>query len=244
MLNVEAVSRRFARDGGAPVVALDRVDLTLREHEILALVGTSGCGKSTLLRILSGLDRPTSGRVALDGRVLSGPTPEIGMVFQEPRLMPWLPVRENIRLAVLDQPRAIQDQRITAALDRVGLNDAAEAWPKALSGGMAQRAALARALVRQPSILLMDEPFSALDSFTKTALQDHVLDLWGRGGFTVVLVTHDLEEAAVLADRVVVMRGDPGRVHQVVEIDDPRPRDRTGAEVQRIKRELAVSLEG
>ncbi len=242
MLDVQAVERRFTGRGPDPVTALGGVDLTIGEHEIVALIGASGCGKSTLLRILSGLDRPSGGQVALDGCGLVGPTPEIAMVFQEPRLMPWLTVRENIRLALLDLTRADQDARIAEVLERVGLGDAAGLWPRQLSGGMAQRVAIARALARRPAILLMDEPFSALDAFTKASLQDHVLDLWRDARFTLVLVTHDLEEAAYLADRVVVMKPGPGRIAAEVPVALAHRRDRTGPDLLAVKRQLAGLL--
>lgn len=242
MLDVEAVERRFAGGGVDPVVALNGVNLTVGEHEVLALIGASGCGKSTLLRILSGLDRPSAGRVTLGGRALDGPTPEIGMVFQDPRLMPWLTVRDNVRLALLDLKRGEQEVRIGEVLGQVGLAEAADLWPWQLSGGMAQRVAIARALARRPSILLMDEPFSALDAFTKAGLQEHVLALWRDARFTLVLVTHDLEEAAFLADRVVVMKPGPGRIAAELSVDLPHPRDRNGTALLSVRRELAGLL--
>jgi len=242
MLEIQDISRRFTTPDGGIVRALEDVSLAIREHEIVSLVGTSGCGKSTLLRLLSGLDHPTEGRVCLDGRAVDQPSPAIGMVFQEPRLLPWLSVADNVGVALLDTPRAERRDRIAAVLDKVGLSRFAEALPRQLSGGMAQRVAIARALVRRPAILLMDEPFSALDSFTKQTLQDHVLELWQDESFTVVLVTHDLEEAVALSDRVVVMRGNPGRIERIVEIESKRPRDRTSAAVQALKRDIAATL--
>src|SRR5690606_7128081 len=143
---------------------------------------------------------------------------------------PWLSVRENVRLALIGLPRRTQDERIDAALEQVGLSDFIDALPRELSGGMAQRTALARALVRRPAILLLDEPFSALDSFTKLKLQDHLVSLWERSRFTLIMVTHDVEEAAVLADRIVVMRGQPGRIHAQIPVGLPRPRRRTTVE--------------
>jgi sulfonate transport system ATP-binding protein len=242
MLEVQGVERQFAGRGGAPVTALTGIDLGIAEHEIVALIGASGCGKSTLLRILSGLDKPTGGAVSLDGRSITGPTPEIGMIFQDPRLMPWLTVRENIRVAVLDLDRTEQESRITQVLERVGLAHAGEVWPRELSGGMAQRVAIARALVRRPTILLMDEPFSALDAFTTASLQDHMLEIWEEERFTLVLVTHDLEEAVFLADRIVVMKPGPGRVTSEMQVDLPRPRDRNSEAVLEMKRQLAQRL--
>ena len=242
MLEVQGVERQFVGRGGAPVTALTGIDLGIAEHEIVALIGASGCGKSTLLRILSGLDKPTGGAVSLDGRSITGPTPEIGMIFQDPRLMPWLTVRENIRVAVLDLGKTEQDSRITQVLERVGLAHAGGLWPRELSGGMAQRVAIARALVRRPTILLMDEPFSALDAFTTASLQDHILEIWDEERFTLVLVTHDLEEAVFLADRIVVMKPGPGRVTSEMQVDLPRPRDRNSEAVLEMKRQLAQRL--
>ena len=243
MLDIQSVTRTFTPETGAPIRALSDVSLSVREHEIVALIGASGCGKSSLLRILAGLDRADAGEVFVNGRRVEGTAPEIGVVFQEPRLLPWLRVRDNVRLGALDLPADVQAERVARALDQVGLSHAAEFWPKALSGGMAQRIAIARALVRKPSVLLLDEPFSALDSFTKAALQDHLLDLWAEANFTIVAVTHDLQEAAYLADRVVVMRGDPGGIHAELEVGTARPRDRHGESVQTVERMLSASLQ-
>jgi sulfonate transport system ATP-binding protein len=223
--------------------ALECVDLSVGQHEIVSLVGTSGCGKSTLLRIVSGLDLPTTGRVALDGRAVTGPTPEVGMIFQEPRLMPWLSVRENVRLAILDLPKAEQEARIVEAIEDVGLTKFIDAYPRQLSGGMAQRTAIARALVRRPSFLLLDEPFSALDSFTRQKLQQHLLDLWERSRFTMIFVTHDVLEAVQLSDRILVMRGHPGRIHRQIGVDLPRPRARTSPEVRALEEEIVGALD-
>ncbi len=243
MLHIAALSKRFEDTAGVRHLALDGIDLAVREHEIVALVGTSGCGKSTLLRLVSGLERPSGGAVRLQGRAVTRPTPEVGMVFQEPRLMPWLNVRENARLAVLDLPRDVQDRRIAEALEKVGLSAFAAALPRQLSGGMAQRAAIARALVRRPKVLLLDEPFSALDSFTRQGLQDHLAALWDDARFTLLLVTHDVEEAVVLADRIVVMRGHPGHVHECIDIDLPRPRRRCLPDVQALKERVIQALD-
>src|SRR5690625_873635 len=242
MLEITGVTKHFV-GAGLEHTALQEVDLSVREHEILSLVGTSGCGKSTLLRLVSGLERPSSGKVLLQGQGVTGPSPAVGMVFQEPRLMPWLSVTENVRLALLDLPRQEQERRIGEVLEKVGLSGFARALPRQLSGGMAQRVAIARALVRRPSVLLLDEPFSALDSFTRLKLQDHLAELWTAERFTVILVTHDVEEAVMLSDRVVVLRGHPGRVHRILEVDLPRPRRRTAPEVQALKEEVIHSLE-
>ena len=239
MLTIEKLSKRYP--GGH--LAVQDVSLTIGAHEIVSLVGTSGCGKSTILRCAAGLEPVTQGHIAIDGTSVAGPTGAVAMLFQEPRLMPWLSVRDNVRLALRDLPKREQDARIDAALADVGLTHAADFWPKHLSGGMAQRAALSRALVARPSILLLDEPFGALDSFTKAKLQDHLLQLWARSRFTLVFVTHDVEEAAVLSDRIVVIRGQPGTVHQEITVDAPRPRDRNAEAVRRTVSQVIGALD-
>ena len=225
------------------VRALDGVSLNVSPGEIVAVVGGSGCGKSTLLRLVSGLDAPTQGRVALDGDTIAAPHEKIGIVFQEPRLLPWLTVAGNVGFGLADRPRAERAERVARQLDRVGLADKASVWPRELSGGQAQRVALARALVMRPEVLLLDEPFSALDAFTRLDLQDHLLDLWADTRPTMVVVTHDVDEAIVLADRVVVMRPQPGRVFAEIEIDLARPRDRQSAAYDFAKRRVLAALD-
>ena len=237
-LEIRGLTKRFEDSAGAAHVALANIDLTVGRHELVSLVGTSGCGKSTLLRIASGLERPSTGEVRLDNRPVLAPTPDIGMVFQEPRLMPWLTVRDNVRLALLGLPHNEQNALIDETLDDVGMINFVDALPRQLSGGMAQRAAIARALVRRPSVLLLDEPFSSLDSFTRFRLQSHLTSLWQAGKFTVFFVTHDVEEAVVLSDRVIVMRGQPGRVYREFPIDLPRPRARRTAEIQMLREDI------
>ena len=238
MLRINHISKQFG-----PVVALDNIDVHVRSGEIVTLVGTSGCGKSTLLRIVAGLDTPTKGRVLIDEEPITAPHPAVGVIFQEPRLMPWLTVRQNVQFGIAGLPAAEQAQRTTAVLERVGLTAFAEALPRQLSGGMAQRVAIARALVAQPSLLLLDEPFSALDPFTKMKLQDHLLEIWSYDKPTLLLVTHDIEEALVLSDRVVVLRGHPGRIHQTLTVDLPRPRRRTDPDFQLWKQRLLDALD-
>ncbi|MFD1467291.1 ABC transporter ATP-binding protein [Hymenobacter caeli] len=238
MLRIEHVGKQF----GPQVVALHDVSLQVAPGEIVALVGASGCGKSTLLRIAAGLETPGTGRVLIDGAPVAGPHPAVGFIFQEPRLLPWLTVCQNVEFGIAGLPAAERTERSAAALARVGLSDFAGTWPRQLSGGMAQRAAIARALVARPGLLLLDEPFSALDPFTKMDLQDHLLDIWADDRPTLVLVTHDLEEALVLADRVVVLRSRPGRVHQTFAVDLPRPRRRTAPDFQAQKQLLLEAL--
>jgi sulfonate transport system ATP-binding protein len=240
MLRVASVSKRFLNGR----TALAGIDLEIARGEIVALVGTSGCGKSTLLRVISGLETPTGGSVEITGRRVDGPSREIGMVFQEPRLMPWLTVAQNVGFGLEGNvSRAAADQQITRILGEVGLSDAADALPRELSGGMAQRVAIARALVTNPEVLLLDEPFSALDAFIRLGLQDHLMRIWSLHGPTMIFVTHDIEEALALGDRVIVMRGPPGRIHRDFRLDMARPRKRTAPEFQTWKQEILDQLD-
>jgi sulfonate transport system ATP-binding protein len=225
------------------VRALDGVSLEVDLGEIVAIVGGSGCGKSTLLRAVSGLDRPTQGSVLLDGEAITEPHEKIGIIFQEPRLLPWLSVAENVGFGLNHLPREERRARVARALERVGLTEKADGWPRELSGGQAQRVAIARALVPRPEVLLLDEPFSALDAFTRVDLQDGLLDLWADLKPTLILVTHDVEEAIVLADRVIVMRPRPGRLFDEIAADLPRPRDRQSAAFDFVKRRVMAALD-
>jgi sulfonate transport system ATP-binding protein len=225
------------------VRALDGISLEVAPGEILVVIGGSGCGKSTMLRAISGLDTPSQGKVVLDGIAITEPHEEIGIVFQEPRLLPWLRVADNVGFGLEGYPRAERSTRVARALERVGLSEKARVWPRELSGGQAQRVAIARALVPRPQVLLLDEPFSSLDAFTRADLQDHLLDLWADLKPTLVMVTHDVEEAIVLADRVVVMRPRPGRVYEEIACDLPRPRDRQSAAFDFVKRRVLAALD-
>jgi sulfonate transport system ATP-binding protein len=239
MLLVESVNKTYLNG----TQALDHAKLEVRPGEIVAVVGGSGCGKSTLLRLIAGLDTPTHGRIQLDGEIIRSPLPAIGLVFQEPRLLPWLTVAQNIGFGLYTRPRAERERLVNDVLQHVGLADYANSWPRELSGGQAQRVAIARALAPRPKVLLLDEPFSALDAFTRASLQEHVLDLWEAFRPTLVLVTHDVEEAAFLADRVFVMRPRPGRFVATIDLGIARPRDRYGAEVEDAKRRILGALD-
>jgi sulfonate transport system ATP-binding protein len=239
MLALDRVGKSYPNG----VHALDGVSLEVEPGEIVAVIGGSGCGKSTLLRTVSGLDQPTRGSVRLDGELITAPHEEIGVVFQEPRLLPWLSVADNVGFGLADRPTPERTRRVSTALDRVGLAEKAQAWPRELSGGQAQRVSIARALVPRPRVLLLDEPFSALDAFTRVDLQDHLLGLWADLRPTLVIVTHDVEEAIVLADRVVVMGSKPGRVADEIAIDLPRPRDRQSAAFEFAKRRVLAALD-
>ena len=229
-LAVEGLTKRYG-----DTVALDGVDLTVDEGEFVAVVGPSGCGKSTLLRVLSGLEERFEGRAAVDGvDVRDGGSDAVGMVFQEARLLAWADVRENVAVGLpseADRGDPAARERVDELIETVGLDGFAESRPGELSGGMAQRVSLARGLAYRPEVLLLDEPFSALDQLTKYEQQDNLLEVWAEHGTTVALVTHDVEEAAYLADRVVVLGGQPGTVETVVDVDAPRPRDRTDPEL-------------
>jgi len=239
MLAIENVGKTYPNG----VRALDGVSLEVGLGEIVVVVGGSGCGKSTLLRVVSGLDRPTQGAITLDGTPITAPHEKIGIVFQEPRLLPWLSVADNVGFGLEDRPKEERNARVAMQLERVALYDKATVWPRELSGGQAQRAALARALVTRPEVLLLDEPFSALDAFTRVDLQDHLLDLWADTKPTLVVVTHDVDEAVVLADRIMVMRPRPGRMFAEVEADLPRPRDRQSAAYDSVKRRVLTALD-
>jgi sulfonate transport system ATP-binding protein len=225
------------------VNALERFSAEIRLGEIVAIIGGSGCGKSTLLRAIAGLDGASFGTITLDNTKISAPHEKIGIIFQEPRLLPWLSVADNIGFGLSELPASVRRERVASALTRVGLVDKANAWPRELSGGQAQRVAIARALVPQPEVLLLDEPFSALDAFTRRDLQDHLLDLWADTRPTLVLVTHDVDEAVVLADRVLVMRPRPGRLFEQINVNLARPRDRNSPLFDSFKRRVLTALD-
>jgi sulfonate transport system ATP-binding protein len=239
MLVLDRVSKTYPNG----VQALDGVSIDIELGEIVAVIGGSGCGKSTLLRAIGGLDPASDGTVVLDGEKITAPHEKIGIIFQEPRLLPWLKVAGNVGFGIADRPKSERAERIAAALKRVGLSDKAAVWPRELSGGQAQRVAIARALVPRPEVLLLDEPFSALDAFTRTDLQDHLLDLWADAKPTLILVTHDVDEAIVLADRVMVMCPRPGRIFDEIDVDLPRPRDRQAAAFDFVKRRVLAALD-
>ncbi len=212
------------RYGDLPV--LGGVDFEVAPSEIVALVGPSGCGKSTLLRLVAGLDTRYHGEIRVGDEKVCGPHPSIGLVFQEPRLFPWLTVADNVAFGLRDHEGETARAHVRTALEAVGLAGFGRSLPKELSGGMAQRVALARSLVTEPQVLLLDEPFSSLDAFTRMRLQDHLLAAWTRYRPTLLLVTHDLDEAVYLADRVFVFGERPGRLVDVIPVAPQRPRDR------------------
>jgi NitT/TauT family transport system ATP-binding protein len=226
VLDVQSVTRLFDGEDG-PVVALQDVSFRAYRRELLCVIGPSGCGKSTLGRILAGLDEPTSGEALLDGRAICGPGPDRGMVFQGYTLFPWRTVLGNVAfgLEMRGDSKSTAEEEAALWVEMVGLAKFAGAYPYQLSGGMKQRVAIARALANRPRILIMDEPFGALDAQTRAKMQSYLLQIWRQVDVTIVFVTHDLDEAVYLADRVLVLGAHPGRVLEMVEVPVPRPRD-------------------
>ncbi|HWR55226.1 MAG TPA: ABC transporter ATP-binding protein [Negativicutes bacterium] len=223
---------------GCDVPALENICLSVMRHEILSVVGSSGCGKSTLLRIISGLDTEYTGMVTIEGKKVAGAGRDRGIVFQEPRLLPWLTVQKNIEFALQKGNREERERIIADHLALVGLTGFEKAYPGQLSGGMAQRVAIARALVNRPRILLLDEPFGALDALTRLKLQKEFFRIWEQERTTIVMVTHDIEEAVYLGDRVIVMSDRPGTIKKEFFIDLPKPRDRSNRVFLRLKGEI------
>jgi nitrate ABC transporter ATP-binding subunit len=242
-LAVRGVTKRFTV-GDDEIEALARVDVSIGAGEFVCLIGASGCGKSTLLRIVAGFEEPTTGEVQVDGKPVVGPGSDRGMVFQDYALFPWMTVRQNIGFGPRQRqlPRK-EIEEITGEFVRlVGLERFADRYPSQLSGGMKQRVAIARVLANNASTLLMDEPFGALDALTREQLQHELMQIWKRTGVTVIFVTHSVEEAVLLADRVLVMSAGPGRIENDIAIDLPRPRDVSSPEFNTVRRDVARRL--
>jgi NitT/TauT family transport system ATP-binding protein len=226
VLEVENLGRQFTTNGTV-CTALRDISFKVHRREFVCVIGPSGCGKSTLIRILAGLETTTSGRVLLDGRAVSGPGPDRGMVFQGYTLFPWLTVTRNVMFGLEMKGASLAQAEAEARqwIDLVGLTRFKDAYPAQLSGGMKQRTAIARALAAQPRILLMDEPFGALDAQTRSQMQTHLLEIWRNVDVTILFITHDLDEAILLADRILVLKANPGEVQELIEVPVPRPRD-------------------
>jgi sulfonate transport system ATP-binding protein len=225
-LLIDDVHKSFAGPTGALPV-LRGITLDIRAGEFVSIVGGSGCGKSTLLRAVAGIEEIDSGRLLLDGSPIVRPGIDRGLVFQEHRLMPWLTVAENVAFGLKTHSDSERETEVSHYIGLVGLQGFERSYPHQLSGGMAQRAAIARALINRPGVLLMDEPFGALDAFTRIQLQEEVLRIWRTAGTTILLVTHDIEESVFLSDRIAIMSNRPGTLRKIVTVDLPRPRDRT-----------------
>jgi len=236
-LEIQQVSKDYRQTSGNTLAVLDTIGLKVQSGEFVSVVGASGCGKSTLLRLIAGLDSAFTGEIRFDGASVSGTGLERGLVFQEPRLFPWLNVEQNIAVALRNSTLNTQQKRdaIAKHIELVGLGGFEQAFPHQLSGGMAQRVAIARGLVNRPRVLLLDEPFGALDALTRSRLQAELQGIWEHEKITMVLVTHDVEEAVFLSDRVVIMQPHPGRIRRIVDVPLAHPRNRSDAAFIRIR---------
>ena len=243
IVSIRDVSKTYQLNGTS-IEALSGARLDIRRGEFLCLIGASGCGKSTLLRLIAGFEKPTTGQALMWGKPIDGPDPSRGMVFQDYALFPWLSVRDNIGFGPKSRGKGRGEIRDTCDrfIEMVGLQRFADAYPHQLSGGMRQRVAIARVLANDAELVLMDEPFGALDAMTRERLQDELLDIWERTGLTVVFVTHAIEEAIFLADRVVVMTPGPGRIESDNRLDLPRRRDVSSPEFNEVRRVLSAKL--
>lgn len=243
ILEIKNVNRTYYDAAGNRVQALHDIRLSVRQGEFLSIIGASGCGKTTLLRLIAGLDEPEAGMLLLNGEPITGPDPQRGYVFQQGGLFPWLTVEKNIATGL--KARHIYQQNkgsIAHYIDLIGLNGFEKAFPHQISGGMAQRVAIARALINNPEVLLLDEPMGALDSFTRADMQDKLLELKKEKETTMILVTHDVDEAIYLSDRIVIMTPRPGKISEVKEIKLPHPRHRGGTEFLSIRRDILETL--
>jgi NitT/TauT family transport system ATP-binding protein/sulfonate transport system ATP-binding protein len=236
LIDIQHVTRVYNADGDSATHALDDVSLTVRESEFVSLIGPSGCGKTTLLRLVAGLDFPQAGTLAVAEQPIEGPNHERGYVFQQGALYPWATVAENIATGL--RARGVyrqQKHRVAQFIELVGLSGFEKAYPHQISGGMAQRVAIARALINEPRALLLDEPMGALDSFTRIELQDKLIDLWRNLNSTMLLVTHDVDEAVYLSDRIVIMTPRPGRISEIINVELGRPRSRSDPDFLRLR---------
>jgi NitT/TauT family transport system ATP-binding protein len=244
-VSIKNVSRIFKKEDKSSTEALKNVSFDVGDGEFVCLLGPSGCGKTTLLRIIAGLETLTSGDITLNGVSITGPDPKRGMVFQQYSLFPWRTVIDNVTFGLEMQgiDKAESRKHAEKYIELVGLKQFKNSYPYELSGGMQQRAAIARALANEPEVLLMDEPFGALDAQTRNILQDELLRIWEQRHVTFIFVTHSVDEAVVLSDRIVVMTARPGRIKEIVEVDLPRPRSRTSPEVNRLRDRVLKLLE-
>ncbi len=243
-VKIENVKKTFSSRKGE-VTALENVTLEVHDGQFVCLLGPSGCGKTTLLRMIGGLDVPTSGTITIDGNVVDGPSPKMTMVFQEYSLYPWRTVAENVGfgLEMTGVPKEERIAEVNKRLKLVGLAGFADSYPYELSGGMRQRAAVARALATDPAVMLMDEPFGALDAQTRNKMQRELLDIWGKTKKTIVFVTHSVDEAVYLADKIVILTPRPGTIHEIYENPLPRPRDRTSIEFAKLRKDVLAEIE-
>ncbi|HII99378.1 MAG TPA: ABC transporter ATP-binding protein [Methanoregula sp.] len=239
-LEIRDLNQSFSKDDGSSLVVLEHMTFDVKDEEFVCILGSSGCGKTTLLRLIAGLDLAQAGSIFLDGEEIRGTSPKVGMVFQEYSLFPWRTVIDNIAFG-LEMQGVARAERIKTAeryLDLVNLEQFRDSYPSELSGGMRQRVAVARALALDPAILLMDEPFGALDAQTRNMLQKELLDIQDATKKTIIFITHSVDEAVFLSDRIIVLTPRPGRICRTFDLDLPRPRDRTSVEFANIRREV------
>jgi NitT/TauT family transport system ATP-binding protein len=242
---MQGISKVFRdRGSGRDVVALEGINLSIESNDFICLLGPSGCGKSTLLNIIAGFERPTAGRVTVDGMPVEAPGADRGVVFQQPTLMPWLTVWENVafHLKLKGERRRNRREKAQEFIDLVGIKGFENHYPAELSGGMSQRVGIARALLMNPRVILMDEPFAALDAQTRLEMQEELVAIWQRHRGTIVFVTHGVDEALVLGNKIAVMTRRPGRIRDFIVFNSPRPRDITGAEFNDMKRHILALI--
>jgi NitT/TauT family transport system ATP-binding protein/sulfonate transport system ATP-binding protein len=238
ILEIKDINRIY-KDEESKVEALKDINLTVNKGEFISIIGSSGCGKTTLLRLIAGLDKPQSGKLLLYGEEITKPSPQRGYVFQQGSLFPWLTVEQNIAAGLKARHVYKENKsKIAEYIELIGLNGFEKSYPHQISGGMAQRVAIARALINDPEILLLDEPMGALDSFTRADIQDKLLELRKRNNATMILVTHDVDEAIYLSDRIVIMTPRPGKISEILEVNLPHPRHRGGTEFLAIRRNI------
>ena len=245
-VSIRDISKCFKKDDGSDFVALSHVSLEIADDEFVSFVGPSGCGKTTLLRIIAGLDHASEGKVFVDDTEIVKPGPLVGMVFQEYSLFPWLNVLDNIAFGPKMQgvSKEVRQRDAMNYVELVGLSGFERSYPYELSGGMRQRVAIARALANNPDLLIMDEPFGALDAQTRNMMQRELLDIWEREKKTILFVTHSVDEAIYLSDRIIVLARGPGHISEIVQVTIPRPRERTDPEFAALRKQVLTTIEG
>lgn len=245
ILSLSNISQVFKSDNGDTITALKDINLDIKEGEFVCIIGPSGCGKTTLLRLIAGISKPASGNIILDGKNIIGPNPMCGMVFQEFSLFPWNTALKNVEFGLKMQGVKTKKRKEIAKefLDLVDLNDFENRYPHELSGGMKQRVAIARALAQNPVLLLMDEPFASVDAQTRNMLQKALLEIWKKTKKTIIFVTHSVDEAIYLSDRIVLLSKRPGRISEIKQVEIKRPRNRTSGEVNKLREYLLMKIE-